>query len=212
VAPVFVELDWATASPLRPDWATGDRTTVAAPPSPPLALAVPMLAPPAADGEPPPAVFVADPPGPATGVAAPPAPPAPPIAVALMVFVALPLAPDLELDDELAPELAWLVAWAVAVTGPLPPELACGCALALAVVPAAWPGVVVPVDVVPAGCAVVVVVPDVVVVDWAMAGPAPRNTRTVHSPAPTMVLSSDTPPRDAAARAVDARDVVRGAT
>jgi hypothetical protein len=135
-----------------------------------------------------------------------------------MTLDALPLEPDLELDDEFEPELAWLVAWAVAVAGPLDPEPAAGEASAVALAAGAEAGAeastVVPVDVVPAGD-VVVVVPEVVVDDdWAMAGPAPRNTRTVHSPAPTKVLRSDELVR-AALAAVLARGragVVRGAT
>ena len=74
------------------------------------------------------------------GVAVPPIPPAPPTAVALMTLDALPLEPDLELDDEFEPELAWLVAWAVAVAGPLDPEPAVGEASALALAAGAEAG------------------------------------------------------------------------
>jgi hypothetical protein len=122
VLPVFVELDWELASPLRPDWATGETETLAAPPLPPDACPTATLDPPVLVPEPPMRRLVAPPPPAAAGTARPPGPPLPPTAKPLTEFDALPVAPDCDEADELDPELAWLVALAVAVAVPGPAD------------------------------------------------------------------------------------------
>jgi hypothetical protein len=125
VSPVLVALDWELVAPELPVDAVGVTTTVEPPPLPPLALLVETLCPPTAVAEPEGAAttFTAAPPLPEAEREAPPLPPLPPADTATTLLVALPVAPDLDVEEAPAPVLAELLAEPTAIAAPVFPEL-----------------------------------------------------------------------------------------
>jgi hypothetical protein len=125
VRPVLVALDWELVPPELPVEAVGFTETVDPPPLPPLALPTATLDPPVAVAA---AVgaattFTAAPPRPDAERDAPPLPPLPPTDTASTLLVALPVEPDLDVEEAPAPVLAELLAEPIAVAAPVLPEL-----------------------------------------------------------------------------------------
>jgi hypothetical protein len=124
VLPLFVALDWELAEPELPVAAEGSDDTVAAPPTPPLALPTATEEPPIAVTMPVGAVttLTAVPPALAMGRVNPPPPPRPPTPTTNNPLPAPPDGPDADSDVAPAPELALLSARPIAVAGPVLPD------------------------------------------------------------------------------------------